>query len=491
MTDQFLLFFLVCLIFLIAFIKLYPRTEINNEIVYETKSLSNLAETFSVNHSRIYNDDYVDDGMYFKACSTGNEKDCQWPLGMNVYDKRTGDLLLPVDETANKKRIYPNSHTIPKRCGFGRLLFDKDTLKWECQCSAPSFFGGDFCDIPGEELTGKYNCRQVAHIDNIENYDVSSFNPITEGICVECTKDSMIPVIDAGVPSCQTEEKEEDIEIKDPCFFDALNPKRGSPMNKHVENYGCSCDYENGYIEISGIESNRLVSKACVKLGRNEDFHRADIAFYCVKNQNKPIQIHSYTKLEFPFTNIFDKYREVLVVQDAHDVVHERDWLNRNVRAKRGQKIRRLNYPRDTWPVVDKYHLVNKYRRRAETINLSTWDLNIGRGFETKHWYETTNNRWLSNAIWGTPIVYGTHATDKIWNKKSTLNPLGVKHKWYYGITMKTKTGEIVRLDTRGYDQEKKSVNTLTNPPHHANDMMNPEKIIYLPYLYTHYRVKR
>ena len=150
-----------------------------------------------------------------------------------------------------------------------------------------------------------------------------------------------------------------------------------------------------------------------------------------------------------------------------------------------------MNYPKDTWPVVNKCHLRNIYRRRKETFNKTTFDLSQHRGFETKHWYELTNKRWLSNAIWGTPIVFAYNAIQKIWNQKSTLNPLGVKHKWYYGITIKTKKGDIVRLDTRGYKQEKKYVNVFTRPPHHVNEMMDPKYIYYLAALYTNYDIEK
>lgn len=487
-NDRFILWFLFCFLILIIIINVYPE-EHKQKSQISTNDLSELAINFSLNHNRmdLSLEEEEEENSIFPTCITGNEKDCGWPLDLDIHDKKTGNLLL--SRKLKRKRIYPNSVRIPKTCGFGRLVFDTETLQWECQCLASEYFGGDFCDIPGPELTVKRKCRQVAEFDNVENYDLSTFNPITNGICVECTDPyTMIPIVDDAIPSCEKEEKEEEEETKHPCFFDALNPEaqRGSPLNKFVENYGCSCDYQNGYIEV--VEKNRSI--ACVKLGKStNEFHRADIAFYCVQNHRKPIQVHSYKELEFPFTKIFENYRELLVLQEARAIVHNQDWLNRNVKPTKRQKIRRLNYPIDTWPVVDKHRLVNKYRRRHETNNLSTWDLSLGRGFETKHWYELTNQRWLSNTIWGTPIVFAFNAKDEIWNQKSTLNPLGVKHNWYYGITIFTQPGHVVRLDTRGYKQEKKYVRVFTHPPHQVNDMMNPDAIIYIPFLYTDYKI--
>lgn len=514
MTNSgFIFLFLICLLILILIINVIPEEKYEKRIIRNNKELSDLARTFSFNHNRM--DGFKDDdNVIFPTCITGNEKDCQWPLGIDVYDKKTGEMLL--SKSNERKRIYPKSSRIPQNCGFGRLTFDpkeSSSSPWACTCLAPEYFGGDFCDIPGPELTINRNCRQVAEFDNVENFDLSTFNPLTEGVCVECTNPAkMIPIVDDAIPSCIIEEEEE-LSAKETgklkqllpssssssCYYDALNPenKRGSPLNSFVENYGCSCDYQNGYVEVVDYESPSFNSIACIKIGKKndkEEFHRADIAFYCVQNSKKPIQVHSYVDLEYPFDKIFDKgkYQELLVVQTASDIVHTHDWLNRNLKPSRFQKIRRLNYPKDTWPVVDKHHLVNKYRRRKETYNLSTFNLSNGRGFETKHWYELTNKRWLSNALWGSPIVYSYDATDEIWKNKSTLNPLGVKHKWYYGITMKTRSGEIVRLDTRGYQQEKKNsqVYALTAPPHHVNEMMKPDMVWYEPLLYTNYKVE-
>lgn len=507
-NNSFLIWFLLCFLILIIIINVYSE-ESENRFHQQSKNLSDLAHSFSLNHNRmngLQDENETSTTHIFPPCVTGNERDCQWPLGIDVYDKKTGTILL--HKSTTKKRLYPNSWKIPQTCGFGRLVYDTESMNWSCQCLAPNYFGGDYCNIPGEEMTLKRKCRQVAQFDDVTNFDISTFNPLTNGICVECTNPAtMIPLADGAIPSCvKEEEEEEDKEnikernSKHPCSFDALNPQsmRTSPLNQYVdETYGCQCDYQNGFVEIVVPNDNAttgIKSIACVKLGKSsnvsvEDFHRADVAFYCIQNSKKPIQVHSYTELEYPFNKIFDKdkYQELLVVQEAHDIVHKHDWLNRNVRPSKYQKIRRLKYPKDSWPVVHKSHLVNKYERRLETRNVSTWDLSLGGGFETKHWYETTNNRWLSNAIWGTPIVYANNATETIWNGKSTLNPLGVKNGWYYGLTMNTRQGEIVKLDTRGYKQETAYINVFTKPPDAVHDMMDPEAIIYLPFLYTTY----
>ena len=441
---------------------------------------------------------------------------CLSPLSSDIYEKNTGILLLKGDGGIRgtggisgkggdelpplSSRYYPSVNEMPTNCGYGFLTFDTALKTWGCQCLDPRFFGGDFCDIPGPTLTGdEYNCRAVAQKNDIRNTNVATFDPLREGTCIECTNPlTMIPLIDVDRPSCakiddvvktvgysdledtthslrdlaSDEEKEEkgdarEVTTLEKCQCDASNPARvGGLNNIFDETYGCACDYENGFVEVyipgvSGEKTHNIISNACLKIGKtadvSSDWHRVDIAFYCLENQLKPIQVHSYTHLEAPFDKIFEapNFQELLVLQPAMAKAHKLDWLNRKIKPTGGEKIRRLNYPAETWPIVNKSHLVNHYERRLETTNISTYDLNLGRGFEKKHWYETTNKRWLSNSVWGHPIVYGFHSREEVWNQKSTLNPLGPKYGQYYGITMKTQPGQIVRLDTRGYQQEK------------------------------------
>ena len=470
--------------------------------IHFTSHLSHIAQDFSLEYMKIKRDQTEKENILFPFCRNG--LDCRQPPRMDIFDARTGQLLQKGGGV--HKRRYPKCNRIPDSCGFGKLTFDTETKEWACLCFDVKYFGGDFCDISGPALTTKHHCRVVADIDNLENYDVSTFNPFKRGVCVECTDPSqMIPILDSAIPSCGTgdgisADTDQDMEVaKDPCYFDALNPAsgQGSPENKFVENYGCQCDYHNGYVEVNlpSKAETELISHACIKLGRSpvgEGFHRADIAFFCLKNSTKPIQVHTYERLEFPFSKIFGNHKELLIMQPAKEVVHTNDWLNRNIKPSRKAKIRRLNYPKKDWPVVNKNNLVNSYERRTETSNLSAWDLNLGRGLETKHWYETTNKRWLSNAIWGHPVVFSFSAPKPVWNHNSTLNPLGVQNKWYYGVTMKTKPGSIIRLDTRGYKQETNgNFSVITVPPDYKYDLFDYDKdYIYLGFRYVTYKTK-
>ena len=339
-------------------------------------------------------------------------------------------------------------------------------------------------------------------------------------VCTECSIPSAVPIIDSTPPKCveinvnpkQLEETNKlYINTKNPCFYDALNPHHNnSPLNKYIQDYGCSCDYHNGFVEatVEGYNSSRRdangnqvspntkeVSHACIKIGKltGDQYHRTDIAFYTFKNLRKPIQVHTFTELESPFDTIFKNNEELLVNQPAISLCDKNDWLNRNIRPSDREIIRRLDYPNNSWPIVNKHIGRNIYKRRLETHPVPAYKLAAGRGFETKHWYEITNNRWLSNAIWGHPIVYPYYLqTDNIWKGKVTLNPLGVIEKQYYGITLKTKPGEIVRLDTRGYKQEnknnKKTSHITTLPPNHKTEMMNASQLISHPfYFYSTY----
>ena len=150
---------------------------------------------------------------------------------------------------------------------------------------------------------------------------------------------------------------------------------------------------------------------------------------------------------------------------------------------------------------MDKNNLVNHYRKRDETTPVSAYKMAVGRGFETKHWHETTNKRWLSNAVWGHPIMYTHQALDdyKLWNGKTTLNPVGVKLGEYYGFTLFTKEGgggggggedNVPRLDNRGYKQEliaDRDYSVTTIPPDYQQELMDPKSIIYVAILFNSY----
>ena len=508
-------------------------------------------------------------------------------LYTTVYDKFSGDIILRVE---GESRSYPHADQIPQTCGFGKLTFDDSrigsksvsgigsdtwsstTTAWECSCHAPMFFGGDHCDEPQSRLTRDNKCSKVAHADDLNNFDVSTFNPFVEGVCVECSVPGAVPILDALEPRCEVlnsfkevddygEEKEDQRLVTmtttretNPCFYDALNPhSHNSPFNRYQENYGCVCDFYNGFVEVTveglSTHDDSIISDACIKIGRirntptattatttntttantttrgignsnaargTEHYHRADLAYYTLQNLRRPIQVHSYTDLEEPFENMFrggggggggersrgkkeiknkvveeERVVELLVNQPAADVVHKFDWLNRNIKASKKEKIRRIDYPHSDWPVVKKVSLVNYYRRRKETNPVSAYTMAIGRGFETKHWYEQTDNRFLSNAVWGHPVMY-TYLGREKWFGMVTLNPVGVEKGWYYGVTVNTKPGEIVRLDTRGYKQEAKQdgeerYRVVTLPPNYQEEMMEMDSVIYIPVLYTSY----
>ena len=462
----------------------------------------------------------------------------------DIYDSRTGNLLL---STQGEKRVYPNASEIPPSCGFGKLYFsyNDQRRKWKCACSAPEFFGGIYCDEPQKELTIKNKCRTVAHTDNMENTDVSTFNPILHGVCVECSVGNATPDLSSSVPRCRTinrikEDHDDDDDDDDDdndtnnnnnnnnnnnsnnnnnnrntansqkkrdCFSDPTNPNLNSIYNVFVEGYGCSCDYYNGFVEAT-IESGGGERAACIKIGKRDEkknvqnyFHKTHLAYYTLKNNIKPIQVHEYQKVEEPYKSILENPAKVLVEQPAMDIVHKNDWLNRCVKADSRQKIRRLGYPKSDWPVVHKNKWINHYQRRRETFPISAYGLAIGRGFETKHWYETTNLRYMSNAVWGHPIVYGSDTMRSCVRDKAkyngnmfigltTLNPIGVKMHQYYGLTTLYRPGAIVRLDTRGYDADDKT-SVLTLPPDLMNEMMDSRDYHYIPMLYNSYNVDK
>ena len=346
---------------------------------------------------------------------------------------------------------------------------------------------------------------KVGYINNLEETDVSKFNPLVHGVCVECSSKDAIPDISSPIPKCHKinkiiDEEEEEEEEEDYCYRDVLNPNFNSIFNKYVKGYGCVCDYYNGFVEVNvgGIGdkdgTNVNNSNGCIKIGKtfnnNNYHHQTHLAYYTLENSLLPKQIHEYKKLEQPFQSLFGKEQNMsslLVEQPARDIVHEQDWLNRCIKPNPKQIIRRLNGGK--WPVVHKRTFVNHYEKRANTFPISAQKLAIGRGFEAKHWYETTNMRYIHNAILGHPIVYGTHnAKNEKWRGKCTLNPLGSVHEKYFGLTMQYKPGSIVKLDTRGYENER--YNVITIPPSYENEMMDPKSKVYLGILYNSYEVE-
>ena len=499
------------------------------------------------------NDDDNDDenDSFFPKCHDkfNNNKDCV-TLNYQIFDKHTHKKLL--DPDLNQKYLLPNSQKIPRRggrnrigyCGFGKLLYDAENKEWSCQCFAPDFFGGETCDEIGKTLIKENNCTRVAHASDVLNTDVSTFNPFSEGICSRCVSpDTQAPVINAGVPLCKSivnnndeddkEEEDDDsssnnnnkrqviLDRSNPCKYDALNPHLfSSPNNFYVPGYGCVCDYHNGFVEVALPSSQNYIKKeeisnACIKIGKDQpsSFHRADVAYYTLNGNFKPIQVHSFKELEHPFNIIFPKARELLVKQTISKDSDNYDWLNRVIKPKRKHPIRRLNYPKSKWPVVHKRSLVNHYSTRSTTYPISAYRLANGCGNEAKHWYEVTTDRYMANAVLGRPIVY-TYYTGTPWTGRVTLNPLGALYGKYYGATLMTKPGEVVRLDTRGYESEESylrdnrniiieniavttgnnnnnnTANTaVTIPPDYKKEMMDESTIVYVPLLFISYEI--
>ena len=479
------------------------------------------------------NDDdneYQKDGFFHKCPPNQNLLDCR-PINFPIHDKTThAPLLIPVPKkNAYNYHILPNSHLIPYNaangglgyCGFGKLLYDTQELEWSCHCLAPDYLGGEMCDEPQPKMIRENKCLKIGQSTNIVNTNISSFNPFIDGVCVKCVSpESQVPIVNEG-PVCEeihsdkndNDDDDDDNnnqirkyhEIiaewkKNPCKFDALNPQLyNSPNNFFDPQYGCICDYHNGFVEaiIEGhpLASEHQVSHVCVKIGRDNPMgsHRTDVAYYTFQNNLHPVQVHSFTNLEYPFDIIFKNTKELLVKQLTATLSNTFDWLNRHIKPTSSQNIRRIDYPNCKWPVVNKKSLVNYYATRGETFPISAFRLATGRGFETKHWYETTRDRYISNAVIGHPIVYTFHK-DTPWTGKVTLNPLGAKYIKYYGATLLTKPGEVVRLDTRGYESRRDvSENrvVITIPPDYQTEMMDESDIIYVGALYISYTVDK
>lgn len=420
----------------------------------------------------------------------------------NIYDVETGNLLLA---TKGHLRLYPKADNIPHTCGFGKLYYSQKHQDWLCQCNAPDYFGGKFCDELQPKLTIENKCLKVAFIDNLNNSDVATFNPFLRGVCVECSDKNATPILSSYFPKCDIINKidEELLSVRknNICFSDPMNSNFNSAFNEYIPGYGCKCDYYNGFVEVFVPNSGRkeeedptIVSNCCIKIGKTNNVLKSHLAYYTLNNHKKPIQVHEYEELEEPFNLSLassSSTTNYLIKQEAKDIVHKQDWLNRCIKPTSRQKLLRINYPRVKWPRVNKKAFVNYYGESDTTAPLSAYRLAVGRGFETKHWYETTNQRFINNAILGRPIVFGYNAPVKKWNRTVTLNPLGPLGKHYYGLTMLYKPGETIRLDIRGYESEKeKNTAIVTLAPDYTEEMMDKSQYIYIAGLYVTYNVR-
>ena len=499
-----LLIFITYVVFCFYCILMMLMINKDNEIYQNDFSLSSFGQHFINTYNKEEIKKRNDNNEIFPLCYESNNKNCLVNT-MKIFDKNSTMIF---NGGNGELRFYPHADKMPQNCGFGKMVYDGDNQEnpWECFCYDNNYFGGNQCDEPQSQLTVVNRCAKIAKASELTNTDVSTFNPFLEGVCVECVSsenDNLVPVLDSVEPQCQEinklDEETRVLSNKDHCYYDALNPHYyNSPYNKYIVGYGCSCDYYSGFVEaqIEGFDTSEEISHACIKIGKRDfdDYHTTHIAYYTLQNMKKPIQSHEYTEFESPFDKIFKDISALFINQPAKDVVNQSDWLNRNLKPSKNERIRRINYPKDEWPIVDKIRLVNHYHKRKETNPISVRKLVEGRGFETKHWYELTNERWLSNAVWGHPIVYVFGDRKKCkWFGKVTLNPVGVKEREYYGITVKTKPGEIIRMDTRGYrSEEKKSgSNIVTLPPDHVKEMLNNYKTVYIAILYNTYEFRK
>lgn len=425
-----------------------------------------------------------------------------------VYELNTEKLLWHSNTSWHMGYILDhtiNPH-IPKcPVTLGRLTLDSSTGTFACSCTTYGLFSGPHCDQPTDKLIKVNKCKRVGWLKNPTIVDITRFDPARDGLCIECSIPNAVPILDSKEPTCHsmlslpTTNPQITKPLNNPCIYDALTGKMGSPLNHYVSGYGCSCDYYNGYVEIyiPGLDSitknthssNVTTSNACIKIGKSPDplkYHRTDILFHTLVNGGKPFQTHTYEQVEPLFTSLINKRKILMIDQHADYVAHSHDWLNRNVNW---QTLIRRWHDGDDWPVVHKYQLRNIYKRRDYTIPISALDLKVGRGYETKHWYELTDSRHIQNAIWGHPIVYGSKGD---WSNQCTLNPIGVMEGYYAGITILISPGQPVRLDTRWIDPKNFP---LVIPPQYDVDMVSDKEVEmyfdapYIPMLYMTYTI--
>ena len=480
MINKYLFILGLLLLFLITHIHLFVNN--NNDIIIDKyNKRKNFFSNFIKNLKRNTNDKPVNyssfcDKLFPPSNEDEDHKDKR-SLHRNIYDARNGKLILAAK---GELRLYPNADEIPPSCGFGKLYFSTTGVMWTCVCSEPDYFAGIYCDEPQKKLILKNKCLKVGHIDNLENTDISTFNPFLQGVCVECASKDATPNFSSPFPSChvintiQDEEENEEEKGEDFCYRDVVNPNFNSIFNKYVKGYGCTCDYYNGFVEVNVGDQDH--SNGCLKIGKTPRdttnyYHKTHIAFHTLQNNGNPKQVHEYRQLEQPYHSLLSQPAALLVDQPARDVVHKHDWLNRCLEAKSDQKISRLN-DNDKWDIVHRktWLRINDYQKRKYTHPISAFTLYYHIYFTPKEWTELSDARYVKNAMLGHPIIFGNRANNK-WYQKCTLNPLGTRENKYYGITMLYKPGKIVKLDTRGYEKNEK-MNVVVIPPKYEEEMM-------------------
>ena len=496
--NKYICFLGIVLLFLISYFHLFIVSNNNNN---NNNNIHNIIrkrflfkfkeklEFFSLNNNNNNNNNNNDDdddkiNKIFPPSTEDKSDENKRSLTRDIYDVSNGTLLL---SAKGELRSYPNAEEIPPKCGFGKLYFNTDNESWSCACYEPDYFGGIYCDEPQKKLILKNNCMKVGNINNLKNTDVSTFNPFTHGVCVECATRNAVPNLSSPFPACHTinkiqEEEEEEIK-EDKCFRDVVNPNFNSIFNQYIKGYGCVCDYYNGFVEVNvgerGDEDSVDNSNGCLKIGKVETtnhYHKTHIAFHTLQNRGFPKQVHEYRELEQPYQSLLTMKKSVLLIdQPARDVVHKQDWLNRCVNNSAKQKIARLN-DGDKWNYVTISGLINYYKLRKYTYPISAYKLDVHKFFVPKKWYETTSGRYVNNAMLGHPIVFG-QAMGKLkkWRRKCTLNPLGTREGKYFGLTMLYKPGAIVKLDTRGENE------MIVIPPDYKEMIQpNPRRIAEL-----------
>ena len=189
MTVWKILLCILC-IFLFLFVDYY-------HFVFPKESKEKIKEKNYTNE--IYN-------LPFFECFSEDGRNCSI-INYPIFDKKTHKLLL--DPKTGQRYTLPNINMIPRKgkklgyCGYGHLLFNKNSWKWSCYCMIPELFGGEMCDKVQPQMINNFNCLEVADVSNPLNKDISTFNPIIDGICSKCkSPETQSPVSNADIPQC-------------------------------------------------------------------------------------------------------------------------------------------------------------------------------------------------------------------------------------------------------------------------------------------------
>ena len=484
--------------FLLNFKKKINNIQEINKHKSNTNNTDNITTSTNTNNNNNYNGN-----LLFPLVNINVLDKNKRSLFKDIYNSQDGSLLL---SAKGELRSYYKAKEMPPSCGFGKLHFNPEKRIWHCVCSEPDYFGGIYCDEPQKKFIIQNNCMKVGHVDNWENTDISTFNPLTKGVCVECATEDAVPDVFASIPSCQTiykiseeEEEEEEKKKEDFCFRDIVNPNFTSVDNKYIKDYGCVCDYYNGFVEVNvggrgdGGENTEF-SNGCLKIGKtpsssSSSYHTTHIAFHTFKNNYKPRQVHEYRELEQPYQSLIKLNNKtvLLIHQPARDVVHKQDWLNRRVKYRwpKNQRIHGIN--RKRWDVVtiDDWGL-NRWGTTDFTEPLNAESLATDHKLRPQRALIESEARYVKNAMTSRPIMCGSvEAQNTKWREKCTLNPLGTSRKKYYGLTMEYKPGKPLRIDTWGF--ENGSAYMVVHPPHYKNDLMRHNVNRY--YKYSHWEV--